>query len=136
MLSWKTRALGLKTGDASKLHMTTTLPIHTIKADFFRVLGHPARVRILELLRDGDRAVGELQTSLDLDSSGTSQHLAALRRIGIVEGRKEGTSVRYSVRDAQMFQLLEIARQIISSNLAETKALLEELSIPEPMPTQ
>lgn len=116
--------------------MTTTLPIHTAKADFFRVLGHPARVRILELLRDGDRAVGELQAALELDSSGTSQHLAALRRIGIVEGRKEGTSVRYSVRDPRMFQLLEVARQIISSNLAETKALLEELSIPEPMPTQ
>jgi DNA-binding transcriptional ArsR family regulator len=111
----------------------TTLPIHTIKADFFRVLGHPARVRILELLRDGDQTVGELQAALALDSSGTSQHLAALRRIGIVEGIK-GTSVRYSVRDPRTFQLLELARQIISSGLAETKALLEELSVPEPMP--
>jgi len=116
--------------------MTTTLPIHSIKADFFRVLGHPARVRILELLRDGDQTVGELQAALDLDSSGTSQHLAALRRTGIVEGRKEGTSVRYSVRDPRVFELLEIARQIISSGLAETKALLEELSVPEPKPIQ
>jgi DNA-binding transcriptional ArsR family regulator len=113
----------------------TTLPIHTIKADFFRVLGHPARVRILELLRDGDQTVGELQAALALDSSGTSQHLAALRRIGIVEGHKEGTSVHYSVRDPRTFQLLELARQIISSGLAETKALLEELSVPEPMPS-
>lgn len=116
--------------------MTTTLPIHAIKADFFRVLGHPARVRIVELLRDGDQTVSELQAALDLDSSGTSQHLAALRRTGIVQGRKQGTSVRYSVRDPRMFQLFEIARQIISSGLAETKALLEELSVPEPMPTQ
>lgn len=116
--------------------MTSTLPIHAIKADFFRVLGHPARVRILELLRGGDQTVGELQAALNLDSSGTSQHLAALRRTGIVEGRKEGTSVRYSVRDPRIFELLEIARQIISSGLAETKALLEELSVPEPMPTQ
>jgi DNA-binding transcriptional ArsR family regulator len=116
--------------------VTTTLPIHSIKADFFRVLGHPARVRILELLRDGDRTVGELQAALSLDSSGTSQHLAALRRIGLVEGRREGTSVRYSVRDARTFELLELARQIISSGLAETKALLEELSVPEPLPAQ
>lgn len=98
------------------------------------MLGHPARVRILELLREGDKTVGELQGALGLDSSGTSQHLAALRQRGIVEGRREGTSVWYSVRDARMFQLLETARQIIFSGLAETKTLLEELSVPEPMP--
>ena len=112
--------------------MHSQLPIYAIKADFFRVLGHPARVRILELLRDGEKTVGELQAGLELDSSSTSQHLAALRQRGIVEGRKVGTSVRYSVRDDRMFQLLEVARQIISSGLAEATALLEELSIPEP----
>jgi DNA-binding transcriptional ArsR family regulator len=114
--------------------LNSQLPIHTVKADFFRVLGHPARVRILELLRDGDKTVGELQVDLQLDSSGTSQHLAALRQQGIVEGRKVGTSVRYSVRDPLMFQLLETARQVILSGLSETRALLEELSIPEPPP--
>lgn len=114
--------------------MLSSMPIHAIKADFFRALGHPMRVRILELLREGDKTVGELRELTDLDSSGASQHLAALRRHGIVEGTKEGTSVRYSVRDPLMFQLLEIARQMISANLAETKALLEELSVPETMP--
>jgi DNA-binding transcriptional ArsR family regulator len=112
--------------------LQTALPIHTIKAEFFAVLGHPARVRILELLRDGDKSVGELQAALELDSSGTSQHLAALRRRGIVESRKAGTTVHYSVRDPRIFQLLEIARQMISANLAETVALLEELSVAEP----
>jgi ArsR family transcriptional regulator len=105
-----------------------------MKAGFFRVLGHPARVRILELLRDGEKTVGELQAALDLDSSGTSQHLAALRQHGIVENRKVGTTVRYSIRDPRMFELLEVARQIISSGLAETTALLEELSVPERRP--
>jgi DNA-binding transcriptional ArsR family regulator len=95
------------------------------------VLGHPARVRILELLRDGDKTVGELQVDLQLDSSGTSQHLAALRQQGIVEGRKVGTTVRYSVRDVRIFQMLEIARQILLSGLADTKALFDELSIPD-----
>ncbi len=109
-------------------------PIHAIKAEFFSVLGHPARVRILELLRDGDNTVGELQAALELDSSGTSQHLAALRRQGIVESTKVGTTVRYSVRDPRIFQLLEIARQIILANLVEAVALLEELSAAEPPP--
>ncbi len=99
------------------------------------MLGHPARVRILELLRDGDKTVGELQAALELDSSGTSQHLAALRQRGIVEGRKEGTSVRYSVRDVRIFQLLEVARQILFAGLSETKSLLEELAEPEPRPS-
>jgi DNA-binding transcriptional ArsR family regulator len=112
--------------------MSPALPIHNIKADFFAVLGHPARVRILELLRDGDKTVGELQTALEFDSSSTSQHLAALRRRGFVESCKEGTTVRYSVHDPRVFQLLEIARQMISANLAETVALLEELSAAEP----
>ena len=56
-------------------------PVHEVKANLFRVLGHPARVRILELLRDGEHSVGQLQAELELDSSGTSQHLAALRAI-------------------------------------------------------
>src|SRR5215212_8746954 len=85
-------------------------PIYRLKADFFRLLGHPARVRILELLRDGDRSVGELQTALGLDSGGTSQHLTAMRRQGILESRRAGTSVFYSVRDPRVFQLLEVAK--------------------------
>lgn len=102
-------------------------PIHVVKAELFRVLGHPMRVRILELLREGERAVGDLQAALGLDSSGTSQHLAALRRQGLVEGRREGTSVFYRAKDPRVFQLLESARQILTSSLTETRALLAEL---------
>jgi ArsR family transcriptional regulator len=108
--------------------------IAAIKAGFFRVLGHPARVRILEALREGDKTVGELQSLLELDSSSTSQHLAALRQQGIVESVKHGTHVHYSARDPRIFQLLEITRIIIVSHLDETKALLEELSYPEVLP--
>ncbi len=78
-----------------------------VKANLFRVLGHPARVRILELLREGERSVGALQVELGLDSGGTSQHLAALRRIGLVESRREGTSVYYRVDDERVFDLLD-----------------------------
>ena len=80
--------------------------VHEVKATLFRVLGHPARVRILELLRDGERSVGALQAELGLDSGGTSQHLAALRRIGLVESRREGTSVYYRVDDEAVLSCL------------------------------
>jgi DNA-binding transcriptional ArsR family regulator len=102
-------------------------PIHEVKASLFRVLGHPARVRILELLRDGERTVGALQAELALDSSGTSQHLAALRRIGLVEGRREGTNVYYRVDDPRVFDLLAAGRDIIGRRLVAQQALLEEL---------
>ena len=105
-------------------------PVHEVKANLFRVLGHPARVRILELLREGERSVGALQTELELDSGGTSQHLAALRRIGLVEPRREGTSVFYRVTDERVFELLEAGRAIISRQLTEQQALLRELETP------
>jgi Helix-turn-helix domain len=57
-------------------------PIYALKAEFFRVLGHPVRIRLLQLLRDEERSVGALQVALALDSGGTSQHLAALRKQG------------------------------------------------------
>jgi DNA-binding transcriptional ArsR family regulator len=104
-----------------------TRPVHEVKANLFRVLGHPARVRILELLRDGERSVGTLQGELGLDSGGTSQHLAALRRIGLVESRREGTSVYYRIADERVFDLLEAGRAIITRRLAEQQSILQEL---------
>jgi DNA-binding transcriptional ArsR family regulator len=93
--------------------------VHEVKANLFRVLGHPARVRILEVLREGDQSVGALQTELGLDSSGTSQHLAALRRIGLVQSRRDGTSVYYRVDDERVFDLLSAGRDVISRRLAK-----------------
>jgi ArsR family transcriptional regulator len=102
-------------------------PVHEAKAGVFRGLGHPARVRILELLRDGELSVGALQAELELDSGGTSQHLSALRRIGLVESRRQGTSVYYRVADAHVFDLLEAGRAIVSRRLAEQQSILDEL---------
>jgi len=102
-------------------------PVQEAKAGLFRVLGHPARLRILELLRDGERSVGQLQAELGLDSGGTSQHLTALRRIGLVESRREGTSVYYRVDDPQVFELLAAGKAIVGRKLAEQQSLLEEL---------
>lgn len=101
--------------------------IHLIKAELFRTLGHPLRVRILEILRDGEQSVGALQAALD-DHGAASQHLTVLRRQSLVSSRKEGTSVFYSVKDARTFQLLEIARQLLTARFEETAALLEGLA--------
>jgi ArsR family transcriptional regulator len=103
-------------------------PVYQAKAEFFRILGHPVRVRTLELLRDGERTVGDLQGALGLDSSGTSQHLGVLRKHGVLDSRREGTSVYYRIKDPRMLQLLEVARQILTTNLTESQALLGQLA--------
>jgi len=126
----KRTAIGRDERDGNPQEAVQHRAVYQVKAEFFRILGHPVRVRILELLRDGERTVSDLQSELQMDSSGTSQHLGVLRKQGIVEGRREGTSVHYRVRDPRVFQLLEVARQILNSNLAESQAILGELSTP------
>jgi len=84
---------------------------------------------MLQVLRDGERSVGSLQDELDLDSSSTSQHLAALRGQGLVESRKEGTSVFYRVKDPRTLELLELAKQIIAAVREDNQALLDDLAV-------
>ena len=103
-------------------------PVYLAQADLFRALGHPARVRLLELLRDGEHSVGSLQSALGLDSSGTSQHLALLRTHGLVSGRRNGTTVYYRVTDDAVFGLLEAARLVLGSVLGRQQAELAALA--------
>jgi len=105
-------------------------PVYEVKAGLFRVLGHPARVRIIELLRGGERSVGALQEGLGLESGATSQHLAALRRVGLVESRREGTSVYYRASDERVFELLEAGRALVTRQLEAQQSMLKELAGP------
>jgi ArsR family transcriptional regulator len=107
--------------------MTMTTPIYRVKADFFKVLAHPARIRILEILREGERSVGDLVPEVGIESSHLSQQLGIMRRANLVQSRKEGSTVYYSVGDRALFDLLDIARSIITSSLSESQGLLDEL---------
>jgi DNA-binding transcriptional ArsR family regulator len=106
-----------------------TQPLHRFKAEFFKALAHPSRIRILELLRSGERTVSDLQAHLDMDPSSVSQQLAVLRAKNIVQTRKAGTSVYYSVRDPQVLTLLDVAREIFNNHLIDLQALLEQQRI-------
>jgi len=103
----------------------TRTVLQGFKAELFKALGHPVRIRILELLRDGERTVSELQAALAIDASSVSQQLAVLRARQLVTGRKEGTSVYYSA-DPQVFALLDIARSIFDSHLVALQAMAED----------
>jgi ArsR family transcriptional regulator len=100
--------------------------LQVFKAELFKALGHPVRIRILELLRAGERTVSELQAELEIDASSVSQQLAVLRGRQLVTGRKKGTSVHYSVSDPQIFELLDIARSVFDRHLTALQAMAEE----------
>lgn len=75
-----------------------------------RVLGHPDRLRILELLEEGERCVGEIQQALGLPQAIVSQHLARMRAWDIVESRREGIRVYYRIIEPKVRQILDCIR--------------------------
>ena len=101
--------------------------LQTFKAEFFRALAHPVRIRILEALVRGERTVGQLQRDLDLEQSLVSQQLAILRAKNVVAPRKDGTTVYYTLRDPLLGDLLDVARKIFNKHLVGTQGLLREL---------
>lgn len=103
------------------------LPISELKAELFRTLGNPGRIRILEQLVEGERSVGELQPLVNLESSHLSQQLGVLRRANLVVARKEGSQVFYSVRSPLLADVLAAAKQLLISSLEETRSLLADL---------
>lgn len=103
-------------------------PLSEVKAELFKALGHPARVRVLEVLVDGERTVGELQPLVGIESSHLSQQLGVLRRAGLVSARREGSSVHYTLRDPLVADLLAVARQFLLATLTETRELLADLA--------
>ena len=97
-------------------------------AEFFKALGHPVRIRILDALRAGEVGVNELSGRLKVEQSSLSQQLAVLRKGNIVTGRKEGLNVFYSVSDPAIFRLLDNARRIFNNHLVD---LLSQLAATE-----
>jgi DNA-binding transcriptional ArsR family regulator len=102
-------------------------PLYQLKAEFFKTLGHPARIRILELLAERDRSVGELLPEIGLEASNLSQQLAVLRRAGVVVSRKQGTAVIYSMASPDMAELMAVARKVLTGLLNDQVGLLKDL---------
>ena len=102
--------------------------LQTLKAEFFRAMAHPMRIRILELLSaKGEQTVQALQAELSVDQPIISQHLAKLRAHTIVASRKEGTTVIYALADQRIAELLKVAKDVLNRRLSGTKTLLHEL---------
>lgn len=106
---------------------TAGRPVADAKAELFKALAHPARVRVLELLSEREHTIGELAELAGLELSHLSQQVSVLRRAGIVDSRRVKSTVICSLRDPQTAELLAVARRMLSHNLRHTRSLLAAL---------
>lgn len=110
------------------------VPLYQAKAEFFRMLGHPVRIRVLELLQGGPLAVRDLLSEIEIEPSSLSQQLGVLRRSGIVVSIREGSTVSYALAGGDVAELLRAARRILTELLAGQSELLAELQQAETQP--
>ncbi|MFI9810412.1 ArsR/SmtB family transcription factor [Streptomyces sp. NPDC052301] len=103
------------------------VPLYQAKAEFFRMLGHPTRIRVLELLQHGPVPVRDLLADIEIEPSSLSQQLAVLRRAGIVVSTREGSTVTYALAGGDVAELLRAARRILTELLVGRNQLLAEL---------
>lgn len=107
-------------------------PVFEMKAELFKALAHPVRVRVLELLAEGEqRSVSELAADVGVESSHLSQQLGVLRRAGLVVSLREVTTVYYSIKDPLLIELLAVARRLLIAGLEESRNLLADLQSAE-----
>jgi ArsR family transcriptional regulator len=103
------------------------VPLYQAKAEFFRMLGHPVRIRVLELLGDGPRPVRDLLAETGVEASNLSQQLAVLRRAGIVVSTRDGAQVVYALAGPDVADLMRAARRILTEVLQSQAELLASL---------
>ncbi len=103
-------------------------PLYQLKAEFFKTLGHPARIRILELLVVRDHTVGELLPEIGLEASHLSHQLAVLRRTGLITQARRDGQVFYSTAAPEVAELLRAARAVLLDVINVQDALKRELA--------
>lgn len=101
--------------------------LRRLKAEIFHALAHPTRIAIVEALRNGETPAGNLIGQLHLEQANASQHLSVLRAKQVVVSRKVGNQVFYSLRDPVLIEILDTLRRYLSSQLADTRNMLEEI---------
>jgi len=106
-------------------------PLYQAKAEFFKALAHPARIRVLELLSEREHSVSQMLPEVGIEPAHLSQQLAVLRKMNLVVTRKEGSTVFYSLVSPQVAELLAVARRILTEVIASQVGLLDDLRATE-----
>ncbi len=99
------------------------------KSEILKAIAQPTRLKILELLRNGEICVCEMLPVLGEEQANVSKHLSILRSAGIVEVRKEGVSSYYKVKDKRIFKLIDIVDKIIKDEIIKSAKLAKEYGL-------
>ncbi|MGY4708129.1 ArsR/SmtB family transcription factor [Mycolicibacterium sp. CBM1] len=104
----------------------TERPLYEIKANLFKALAHPARIRVLEILAGSARPtpVSEILTATDIEATLLSQHLAVLKRHQVVRAERVGNAVYYELAHPSIRELLVIARSFLADTLKDRQQQL------------
>jgi ArsR family transcriptional regulator len=103
--------------------------LREFKASIFQALGHPTRIAIIEVLRDGELPAGVIIERLGIEQANASQHLSVLRLKQILTSRKEGNQVFYSVRDPLIIEVLDIMRRYFQAHIEEAMSMLQQIDL-------
>ncbi|MCV7226947.1 ArsR/SmtB family transcription factor [Mycolicibacterium komossense] len=110
-------------------------PLYEIKANLFKALAHPARIRILEILSatKGAVPVSDILADTELEPTLLSQHLAVLKRHYVVVGHRTGNAVHYELAHPNISELLKLARVFLSDTLAARSDQLDAVASLPPL---
>jgi DNA-binding transcriptional ArsR family regulator len=97
------------------------------KAEFFKALANPLRIRILDELRTEELTVSEIRDRLEVELPNVSQQLSVLRSKKLVVGRKQGNNIYYRCSDPSVFKLLDVAKEIFNNHLIDLQETLRDL---------
>jgi len=107
--------------------MESGRPLNVVKAELFKGLAHPVRIRILELLSEApELSVGELIDALGLEASHVSQHLRVLRGYDLVTSERRASQVYYRLAHASVADMLAAARMLLREVLESRRAVLTD----------
>ena len=103
--------------------------LRRFKAEAFQVLGHPTRIHIVEVLRNGELPVSAILEQVGVEAANLSQHLSVLRSRRLVLNRKDGNQVLYSLRDPMLTEVLDTMKRYFQTHLEESMAMLKGMEL-------
>ena len=99
-----------------------------LKAEVLKALAQPTRLKILELLRNGERCICEIVPAINGEQSNISRHISLMQKIHLVTTRKDGVRVMVKVRDPRIFEILDDVSLMLKKQMEETRKLIHKLS--------
>lgn len=100
---------------------------YKIKADFLKILAHPLRLQIVELLKNGEEKVGSIAKKLNIPQSSLSRHLLLLKESGVLRSRQVGTVIFYNIESVDIFKVLRPIAEMLRQKLKRTEKVLDSL---------